>query len=75
MYIHIAPLFFFRFFSHIHHYRVVSIEFPVVLVRILISYLFYIWVFPSGTSGNSIYNSVYMSIPSSQFIPHHLIHW
>ena len=47
-------------------------EFPVVYVRFLISYLFYIWVFPSGTSGNSIYSSVYMSIPTSQFISHHL---
>ena len=27
---------------------------------------------PSGTSGNSIYSSVYMSIPTSQFVPHHL---
>ena len=43
----------FRVFSHIGHYRVLSPEFPVLYIRSL----FY------------IYNSVPMSIPSSQFIP------
>ena len=54
-YTYIHP--FFKFFSHIGHYRVLSVYFPVVYIRSLL--LIY-----------SIYSSVYISIPTSQFIPH-----
>ena len=40
LYIHIYPLFF-RFYSHIGHYRVLS-RVPCAVQQILISYLFYI---------------------------------
>ena len=49
-------LLFFRFVSHIGHYRVLK-RIPCALQQVLIRYLFYIW------------KCVYMSIPISQFIP------
>ena len=41
IYIYIYPLFFFRFFSHIDHYRVLG-RVPCAIQQVLISYLFYI---------------------------------
>ena len=46
---------FFRFFSHISYYRVLS-RVPCTIQQVLISYQFYTW------------QCVYMSIPISQFI-------
>ena len=53
----ISPLFFFRFFSCIGHYRVLS-RVPCAIQQVLFSYLF-------------CNSSVWMSIPISQFIPPH----
>ena len=53
LYIYIYPLFF-RFFSHIGHYRVLG-RVPCAIQQVLIIYF--------------IYSSVCMSIPISQFIP------
>ena len=47
MHIHIYSL---RFVSDIGHYKVVS-RVPCAIQEVLISYLFYIWGFPGGTSG------------------------
>ena len=55
--IYIYPLFF-RFFSHIGHYRVLS-RVPCAIQQVLISYLFY------------IQQCVYVN-PNLQFIPHPL---
>ena len=41
IHIHISTLFFFRLFSHIGHYRVLS-RVPCAIQQVLISYLFYI---------------------------------
>ena len=63
LYVYIYPLFF-RFFSHIGHYRVLS-RVPCAILLYSRSLLFVCF----------IYRSVYMSIPISQLIPPPLTPW